>query len=182
MVRGLNKFDSLALLNFTLALFRPISDMGTGKSLQALVAIAMAHSTSEEKAYLDGTNFPRSRSLIVCPSTLVGHWEEEVRKFFGSAILASSSKETVLSSESVFTVLNLSGSRSERLELWQRKSDTANIVITSYSTIRADIDYIEQVHWCYCVLDEGHLLKNPKTGNLFIAISTELKILLLTFF
>jgi hypothetical protein len=34
MVRGLNKFDSLMLLNFTLALFRPISDMGTGKSLQ----------------------------------------------------------------------------------------------------------------------------------------------------
>lgn len=123
--------------------------MGTGKSLQALVAMAMAHLGSTSSL---SSNPPLLRSLIVCPSTLVGHWAAEVEKYFPP--------------NSIFTPICLEGGRPERFEQWRQKSDAVNMVITSYSVLRNDIDYLGSEKWCYCVLDEGHLLKNPKTGKL----------------
>jgi TATA-binding protein-associated factor len=40
--------------------------------------------------------------------------------------------------------------------------DKTDIVITSYDVCRNDIDAIEKYNWNYVVLDEGHLIKNPK--------------------
>ena len=37
------------------------------------------------------------------------------------------------------------------------------MVIASYETVRADIDILSRVDWLYCVLDEGHIIKNAKT-------------------
>ena len=31
--------------------------------------------------------------------------------------------------------------------------------------MRSDIDTLNQIRWTYCVLDEGHLLKKPKTAT-----------------
>jgi TATA-binding protein-associated factor len=128
--------------------------MGTGKSLQALIAIALAHAMYKGQSERCPEVFQPTkirRSLIVCPSTLVGHWAAEVDKYFPP--------------QSLFKSLYLSGSRSKRLELWRGKLDSINIVIISYSVLRSDIDYLESENWCYCVLDEGHLLKNSKTGE-----------------
>jgi TATA-binding protein-associated factor len=131
--------------------------MGTGKSIQALLAIALVHFeckdrlTRSAETALVMKQHSQPRSLIVCPSTLVGHWAGEIDKYFPP--------QTILRS------LCLTGSRSERIEKWCRKPDLVNIVITSYAVIRSDIDYLKTEHWCYCVLDEGHLLKNPKTGK-----------------
>jgi TATA-binding protein-associated factor len=126
--------------------------MGTGKSLQALVAMAMAHLGSTKNCTSGvSADPPQLRSLIVCPSTLVGHWASEIEKYFPL--------------NSIFTFLCLEGGSSERLEKWRWKSIAVNVVITSYSVLRSDIDYLEREKWCYCVLDEGHLLKNPKTGT-----------------
>ena len=126
--------------------------MGTGKSLQALVAIALTHLRSTDRSRSSqSTSHPIVRSLIVCPSTLVGHWAAEIEKYF--------------SPHSVFTVICLEGGRSDRFDQWRQKSDGVNIVVASYSVLRSDVDYLECEKWCYCVLDEGHLLKNPKTGK-----------------
>jgi TATA-binding protein-associated factor len=124
--------------------------MGIGKSVQALVAIAMAHDRYNQEMSFKGPKLV-VRSLIVCPSTLVGHWAGEIEKYFPP--------------KSVFNYLCLSGSKSERLHRWRLKSDVINIVITSYSSLRSDIELLESEDWCYCVLDEGHLMKNPKTGT-----------------
>jgi TATA-binding protein-associated factor len=135
--------------------------MGTGKSIQALVAIGLAHVvgkhgskhvTSTSQSMKTEASF---RSLIVCPSTLVGHWDGEITKCFPP--------------RSVFTSLCLTGCRAERVQKWSRKSRSVNIVIVSYAVLRSDIDYLEREDWCYCVLDEGHLLKNPKTGMCLIS-------------
>ena len=40
---------------------------------------------------------------------------------------------------------------------------TSDIVIASYETVRSNIDYLSQIDWLYCVLDEGHIIKNSKT-------------------
>lgn len=132
--------------------------MGTGKSLQALVAICLAHIGSKTKLKHGGSSISESmesdspsRSLIVCPSTLVGHWNGEITKFFCQ--------------RTIFASLCLTGTRFERVQKWSSKSKSVNIVIVSYAVLRSDIDYLECEKWCCCVLDEGHLLKNPKTGT-----------------
>lgn len=38
-----------------------------------------------------------------------------------------------------------------------------DIVIMSYDIIRNDIDDLSPIHWNYCILDEGHIIKNAKT-------------------
>jgi SNF2-related domain/Domain of unknown function (DUF3535) len=124
--------------------YRRAADMGLGKSIQALVAVALAHNDLTKL----GT---RPISLVICPSSLLGLWEGEIDKYFPAS--------------SLFQVLCLAGSRTERQELWNLKSDLVNIVITSYAVLRSDIDFLEREAWSYIVLDEGHLLKNPKTGK-----------------
>lgn len=39
------------------------------------------------------------------------------------------------------------------------------MVVASYDIVRKDIDFFESLQWNYCVLDEGHVIKNGKTKN-----------------
>lgn len=43
--------------------------------------------------------------------------------------------------------------------------DGFNIVVVSYATLRREVKVLSKAQWHYCILDEGHLLKNPKTGK-----------------
>lgn len=122
--------------------------MGLGKTLQALIGIGMAHCENQNISPPD----EESRSLVVCPSTLVGHWEQEIERFFPDG--------------QFYKVLRHDGSIKKRRALWKEKSKHANIIVTSYSVLRLDIDLLSKNVWTYCVLDEGHLLKNPRTGEL----------------
>ena len=44
----------------------------------------------------------------------------------------------------------------------QGPAAVADIVVASYETVRADIEWIALRQWLYCVLDEGHIIHNPK--------------------
>ena len=33
----------------------------------------------------------------------------------------------------------------------------------SYEVLRADVDWVSERPWAYCVLDEGHIIRNPKS-------------------
>jgi TATA-binding protein-associated factor len=37
------------------------------------------------------------------------------------------------------------------------------VIITSYDVVRKDIDHLGKLHWNYCILDEGHVIKNAKS-------------------
>lgn len=66
----------------------------------------------------------------------------------------------------IFRALQLSGNIAGRQSLWQQnESSRSNIVVTSYAVLRSDIEYLEHESFCYCILDEGHLMKNAKTGK-----------------
>jgi hypothetical protein len=122
--------------------------MGLGKTLQALLGVAVAHCNMRESS----PDCPLL-SLVVCPSTLVGHWHSEITKFFPS--------------QSILSPISYVGSVTKRNRVWQEITEGSqhfNIVVTSYSCLRSDIYLLSMQHWCYCILDEGHLLKNPKTG------------------
>lgn len=121
-------------------------DMGLGKTLQTLCIVASDHHM-RAKAYAE-TQAPDVRrlpSLIVCPPTLSGHWQQEIKTY--APFLSS---------------LSYVGPPSDRHKLKARLGKT-DIVITSYDICRNDVETLALLSWNYCVLDEGHLIKNPKT-------------------
>ncbi|KAG9191168.1 snf2 family DNA-dependent ATPase-like protein [Alternaria panax] len=121
-------------------------DMGLGKTLQTLCMVASDHHMrADEFAKTGDPNFRRLPSLIVCPPTLSGHWQQEIRQYapFLSCVAYVGSPP-------------IRGQHRNQL-------DKVDIVITSYDICRNDADILKPITWNYCVLDEGHLIKNSKS-------------------
>jgi len=120
-------------------------DMGLGKTLQTLCIVASDHHIrAEEYAKTGAPDKQRLPSLIVCPPTLSGHWQQEIKQY-----------APFLSCVAYVGPPNERAARRSQLS-------TADIVITSYDVCRNDTDVLASMTWNYCVLDEGHLIKNPK--------------------
>ncbi|KAJ7739654.1 SNF2 superfamily chromatin remodeling protein [Mycena maculata] len=121
-------------------------DMGLGKTLQSICILSSKHferaQRHKETQTPDSVHLP---SLIVCPPTLTGHWYYEVLKY----------------AENLRPVL-YTGNARERTKLLS-KLNTHDVVITSYEVVRNDISQLEALNWLYCILDEGHVIKNAKT-------------------
>ncbi|KAJ7632150.1 SNF2 superfamily chromatin remodeling protein [Roridomyces roridus] len=121
-------------------------DMGLGKTLQSICILSSKHFERAEKhketKSPDSVHLP---SLIVCPPTLTGHWYYEVLKY----------------AENLRPVL-YTGNARERTKLLS-KLKTHDVVITSYEVVRNDITQLQTLDWLYCILDEGHVIKNAKT-------------------
>lgn len=123
-------------------------DMGLGKTLQSICIIAGDHH-AKATVYKETGNSdckPLS-SLVICPPTLTGHWVYEVEKFLSKDFLKP---------------LHYTGPPSERQRL-RNKVKNHSLVVASYDIVRNDGDFFRSVHWNYCVLDEGHIIKNGKT-------------------
>ncbi len=120
-------------------------DMGLGKTLQTLCIVASDHHLrAEEFAKTQAPDSRRLSSLIVCPPTLSGHWQQEIQTY-----------------APFLSCLAFVGPASERVRLRDQVGKT-DVVITSYDVCRNDIDIFLPYSWNYCVLDEGHLIKNPR--------------------
>ncbi|XP_047337513.1 TATA-binding protein-associated factor BTAF1 [Impatiens glandulifera] len=118
-------------------------DMGLGKTLQATAIVASdiaEHRATDSKSRL----LP---SLIICPSTLVGHWVYEIEKFVDPSLI---------------TTIQYVGSAQERISL-RSEFNNFDVTITSYDVVRKDIEFLEHLLWNYCILDEGHIIKNSKS-------------------
>ncbi|KAF6253887.1 SNF2 family N-terminal domain-containing protein [Scenedesmus sp. NREL 46B-D3] len=94
-------------------------------------------------------------SLVVCPSTLVGHWAHEINKYVDDSVLRP---------------LAISGTPAERSAAQQQLSQGGaaaggryNVVITSYESLRSDADWASGIPWDYVVLDEGHVIRSTKS-------------------
>ncbi|TFY76749.1 hypothetical protein EWM64_g7263 [Hericium alpestre] len=121
-------------------------DMGLGKTLQSICILASKH--YERKKRYEETKSPDSvhmPSLIVCPPTLTGHWYYEILKY----------------AENLKPVMYV-GSTRDRTRLFS-KLKKFDVVITSYEVVRNDIANLQDLNWQYCILDEGHVIKNAKT-------------------
>lgn len=105
-------------------------DMGLGKTLQTITYLA----------YYIHHN-PKSVNIIVCPSSLIYNWQQELQKFapgISSIVYHGSNRnaDVVHNTES-------------------------NIIITSYGTIRADAGVLLGKDYGVAVIDESHNIKNP---------------------
>lgn len=88
-------------------------------------------------------------SLVVCPPTLVGHWAHEISRFLEADVLRT---------------LQYEGPPAHRKTLRRQAEATADaVIIMSYDTLRSDIDWLACLQWNYCILDEGHIVRNPKS-------------------
>jgi non-specific serine/threonine protein kinase len=105
-------------------------DMGLGKTVQAL---SMLQHYSEEEGSL--------KALVVCPTTLIYNWENEIRKF----------------TPSLTWRIHHGNTRAKRKEDFNDE----NIIITTYGTLRSDIQMLIKIPFDYVVLDESQAIKNP---------------------
>ncbi|MCH9684731.1 MAG: DEAD/DEAH box helicase [Deltaproteobacteria bacterium] len=109
-------------------------DMGLGKTVQALALLTKAK--EEEGA---------APSLIVCPTSVLSVWKQEVGKWAPS-----------------LSVLIWHGAERAENRRLLKKTD---VVVTSYSILRRDIDELCKVRFRYVMLDEAQYIKNWTTST-----------------
>jgi len=105
-------------------------DMGLGKTVQSLSMLS--HYKQENETLT---------ALVVCPTTLIYNWENEIKKF----------------TPSINFKIHHGNLRSRKKEDF---GDT-NVIITTYGTLRSDIQMLTKIHFDYVVLDESQAIKNP---------------------
>lgn len=132
-ITGVNWLTSLGDLGLGLAL---CDDMGLGKTVQTLVAIVNSSKAFQRKYKINPIN------LIICPNTLILNWINEGKKFFSEKEVKFTRVEDEIKDS--------------------KKLDYVEIFVTSYDKIRDSENFIEKELY-YLVLDEAHLIKNPKT-------------------
>ena len=109
-------------------------DMGLGKTLQIIALL-------DENRNDDKTN------LVVCPSSLLLNWQDEIHKF-----------------SSTLTCQCVYGSLQKR-KLAINTFQGVDILITTYDYIRQDYKLYQDYQFEYLILDEAQYIKNPKTKN-----------------
>jgi superfamily II DNA or RNA helicase len=107
-------------------------DMGLGKTIQALSMLSH---------YKNATT--SLQALVICPTTLIYNWRNEVEKF----------------APSLNWHIHHGNTRIKNAEELQRY----NIVITTYGTLRSDIQLFTKILFDYVVLDESQAIKNPSS-------------------
>ena len=107
-------------------------DMGLGKTVQAL---SFLH-------YYKKTN-NKLKALVVCPTTLIFNWENEIKKF----------------TPSLSWYIHHGSGRSQQMALYEN----AEVIITTYGTLRSDIQLFVASAFDYVILDESQAIKNPQS-------------------
>jgi superfamily II DNA or RNA helicase len=105
-------------------------DMGLGKTLQTICFLS--HWKAQQ------TN---GKYLIICPSSLIYNWQQELAKFAPS-----------------LKVYVYHGAGRDETAL---TSNEYAVIITSYGTVRADAERMSAIEFSVAVLDESHNIKNP---------------------
>lgn len=107
-------------------------DMGLGKTVQALSFIEYY---KKEKGQL--------KALVVCPTTLIYNWENEIKKFTPklSYRIHHGAARTRIKEELV----------------------DHDVTITTYGTLRSDIKLLMSVEFDYVIMDESQAIKNPSS-------------------
>ncbi len=121
-------------------------DMGLGKTIQTLALLQ--HNKESFELQNIGTKLT---SLIIVPASLIYNWENEIKRFVPE-----------------MKVYSYKGN--------QRKKSTSyfhdyDIILSSYHTIRQDIDLISSFSFHYIILDESQVIKNP-TSMLYRTVTT----------
>jgi hypothetical protein len=148
-------------------------DMGLGKTLQTLtLLLKLKRQDSSPKGFFtqakDGQLdlFTKSAqeqevqkaSLIVLPTSLVHNWEAEVQKF-----------------TPVLKVYRHVGQQRKTNSDLENAAGYYDIILTTYGTVRNDVDTLSRLKFFYLILDESQYVKNPlsKTYKAVMKLQSE---------
>ncbi|WP_394619154.1 DEAD/DEAH box helicase [Lentzea sp. JNUCC 0626] len=101
-------------------------DMGLGKTI-TLIALYL-HRADDRP------------TLVVCPASLLGNWEREIRRFAPGVPVS-------------------------RYHGPQRTLAAEGVVLTTYGTMRLDVEALRDHEWGMVVADEAQHVKNPHSGT-----------------
>lgn len=111
-------------------------DMGLGKTLQMITLLA--------------SSTDKMPSLIVCPKSLTFNWKMEFEKFYLDGI----------------DVYQINGNTNIRQDVISNIDNNKRAVyITSYDSLRNDIDLYKDIVFKYIILDEAQYIKNVTAGK-----------------
>lgn len=108
-------------------------DMGLGKTVQTI-----AYLLNGKEAH------PGEPALIVCPTSVLGNWERELRTFSPS-----------------LKVYVHHGAERAVGEVFLKKLREVDVVVTSYALVVKDADWLNAVPFSSLILDEAQAIKNP---------------------
>jgi SNF2 family DNA or RNA helicase len=108
-------------------------DMGLGKTIQ-LIAFLL---------YLQDNDWLETPVLLVCPTSVLGNWEKEVKRFAPK-----------------LKVMLHHGDRRPRGSSFAKAVQDKHLVITSYALLYRDLKPLQSVSWQCLVLDEAQNIKN----------------------
>ncbi|MFO0795172.1 MAG: DEAD/DEAH box helicase [Candidatus Brocadiaceae bacterium] len=103
-------------------------EMGLGKTHQAMVLVLSALQTE-----------PQLPNLIICPTSVLDHWEAKFKSFGPEVKLArfyGKERNSVIS------------------------ENLPSVVLTTYSILSRDVEGLSKIQWNYVVLDEAQKIKN----------------------
>lgn len=131
-------------------------EMGLGKTVQTIAFLGGIQegkiASWDSSASADDGTAPRLNServatgerrrphLVIAPASVIGNWEQEIQKFYPNFI----------------TKLYLGSQRT--LDF-----DMIDIVLTTYDTLRADLDEFKKISFHVVVFDEAQAVKNNKS-------------------
>jgi SNF2 family DNA or RNA helicase len=110
-------------------------DMGLGKTIQ-LIALLL---------HLKEQDALEAPTLLVCPTSVLGNWEREVKKFAPT-----------------LKVLVHHGDKRSQGKAFARAVKGYDLIITSYALVYRDAKDLQSVSWQGVVLDEAQNIKNPE--------------------
>ncbi len=136
-------------------------DMGLGKTIQTLALLQHNKETIKSGRMAPADSEPtlfrndeaKLTSLIIVPASLVYNWENEIMRFVPGMAFYSHK-----------------GNQRKKTASWFSKFD---IVLSSYHTVRQDIDLLSSFPFHYIILDESQMIKNP--GSALYRTMTRLK-------
>ena len=112
-------------------------DMGLGKTLQ-VIAVLLSEKLENKEGQV---------SLVVAPTSLVLNWEREIQKFAPQLAIGI-----------------ISGTGAVRKSLIEKARDK-DVMITSYDSLKRDLEAYKDMTFRFCIADEAHYIKNPSTQN-----------------
>ncbi|KAI9683093.1 MAG: hypothetical protein M1829_005884 [Trizodia sp. TS-e1964] len=144
-------------------------EMGLGKTIQAIAFIAGLH-------YSGNLTKP---VIIVTPATVLKQWVNEFHRWWpplrvsilhasGSGMLNLNDEESIenelenLSQQA--KKLRQSKGRKSAHKIVERVVKSGHVLVTTYAGLQSYGELLIPIDWQYCVLDEGHKIRNPNAN------------------
>ncbi|SCU81942.1 LAFA_0C08108g1_1 [Lachancea sp. 'fantastica'] len=128
-------------------------EMGLGKTLQCIALLwTLLRQGPQGKRTTE-------KCIIVCPSSLVNNWANELVKWLGKGICPALPIDGRKSS------LN-NGTVADAVRLWasaQGRNVVKPVLIISYETLRRNVTFLRNANVGLLLADEGHRLKNAES-------------------